>query len=231
MLKIKLKSCTEKQTPLESSLMKERKVIDISVPIREDMVIYPGDVEFSRSPICTIDRSGCNMTKLILGTHTGTHIDAPLHFLKDGESIDEIPLDVFIGMAQVIEIERDEIGAEEIEKKIISGTRRIIFKTKNSHLWEVNKFSKKYVHLTEDGARFLIEKRIKLVGIDYISIERFGTPTFSVHKMLFSNKIPILEGLNLKDVKPGIYLLIALPLKLERLDGSPVRAVLVEEQS
>ncbi len=205
------------------------KIIDISIPIEEGMVKYPGDAEFSKTPICTIEKSGCNMMKLILGTHIGTHIDAPLHFLQDGLSIDKVPLFHFIGKAQVIEVDEKEITKDIIRKKMRSDIERILFKTKNSSLYKEKRFIKDYTYLTEDGARFLVKRRIRLVGIDYISIEKFGTPDFNVHKILFQANICILEGINLLDVEEGIYILIALPLRLKGLDGSPVRAVLIKE--
>ncbi len=205
------------------------KIIDISLPIEEEMVTYPGDAHFSKTPICTIERSGCNMTKMILGTHTGTHIDAPFHFLSEGATIDKVPLTHFIGKAQVIEVKEEEITKEIVEKDMIPEIEIILFKTKNSLLYKEKKFLREYVHLTEDAARYIAKRDIKLVGIDYISIEKFGTPDFIVHKILFQKNICILEGLNLADVSPGIYTLIALPLKLKGLDGSPVRAVLIQD--
>ncbi len=210
---------------------KQIRIIDISPYIEEGMIVYPGDAKFRTEPICTIERSGCNMTKLFLGTHTGSHIDAPFHFLPDGASVDKIPLSTFIGPAQVIEVKEKEITRKVIEERIDPDTERVLFKTENSYLLEKESFSKDYTYLTEDGARLLAEKGIKLVGIDYISIERFGTPDFSVHKILFKAGICILEGINLKDVRPGHYILVALPLKLKGLDGSPVRAVLIEKKS
>ncbi len=203
------------------------KIIDISLPIEEGMVTYPGDAQFSKTPVCTIERSGCNMTKLIFGTHTGTHIDAPFHFLKDGDPINQIPLSHFIGQAQVIEVNEQEINSIVIKKQLRDGVERVLFKTRNSELYKTKTFLKTYTYLTEDGAIFLTEVGIKLVGIDYISIEKFGTPDFKVHKILFQKNICILEGINLSHVAPGIYTLIALPLRFKGLDGSPVRAVLI----
>ncbi len=208
--------------------MEFKKIFDISLPINKDIILYPGDAKVEYLPICTIEKSGCNMTKITFGSHTGTHIDAPSHFLSNGTTIDKIPLTTFIGKAQVIFIEEQEITRQDIQKNLNPNIKRVIFKTQNSHLWDLKKFSKKYTYLTEDGADFLIENQILLVGIDYVSIERFGTPDFSVHKRLLSKDIPILEGLNLKDVEPGEYFLIATPLKFENLDGSPVRALLLK---
>ncbi|MFN3533878.1 MAG: cyclase family protein [Desulfatiglandales bacterium] len=205
------------------------QIIDISIPISSKMILYPGDTVPQFRPICTLGRSGCNMTELTISTHTGTHIDAPSHFLERGKSIDSIELERFIGEAQVLEVKGGEIDSRIIEREIKEGVRRILFKTTNSSFMENNTFSKRHAHLTMDGARAIVSKEILLVGIDYVTVERFGTPDFSVHKTLLCANIPILEGLNLASVEPGLYRLIALPLRFEGLDGSPVRAVLIRD--
>ncbi len=204
------------------------RIIDISTNIHEKMLRYPGDTQFKKRPICTIETSGCNMTELLLSTHTGTHLDAPFHFLNDGAKIDEIDISTFIGKVQIIEVPDDVIDSKIIKERFNPGIKRILFKTKNSELKTSQNFSKNYVYLSDDGADALLDRDILLVGIDYISIEQFGTPTFSIHKKLFRAGITILEGVNLNGVKPKEYTLIALPLKLTDLDGSPVRAVLLE---
>ncbi len=203
------------------------KIIDISPYIEDEMITYPGDAQFQKTPICTIERSGCNMTKLILGTHTGSHIDVSSHFFSNGTPIDKVPLSAFIGKAQVIEVREKEITSEILRQRMASGIKRLLFKTKNSALMQKREFLPDYTYLTQDGAQFLRKSGVKLVGIDYISIERFGTPDFSVHKTLFKAGICILEGIDLLNVSPGYYTLIALPLKLRSLDGSPVRAILI----
>lgn len=204
------------------------KIIDISPAIEEGMLLYPGDAQFQKIPICTIERSGCNMMKIGLGTHTGSHIDAPLHFLSDGDSIDNIPLSTFIGKVQVVEIKGREITSGILREKVAPDAERLLFKTTNSTLTQERRFSKDYTYLTQDGAQFLARSGIKLVGIDYISIERFGTSDFSVHKTLFEARICVLEGIDLSHVRAGYYTLVALPLKLKGLDGSPVRAILIQ---
>lgn len=203
------------------------EIIDISLPVTTCMLTYPGDTKPSFRPICEIERSGCNMTELLLSTHTGTHIDAPTHFLPNTPSIDELDLTIFLGMAQVVEVFGNTIDEETVEQRLGQGTQRVLFKTKNSDLLNENRFSKEHAHLTRGGAMALASKGVVLVGIDYITIERFGTPDFSVHKTLLKSGIPILEGINLSGVRPGYYTLVALPLKLKGLDGSPVRAVLI----
>lgn len=167
------------------------------------------------------------MHKITLGTHTGSHIDAPLHFLEGGRAIDQYPLYRFMEPAQVVEVSGKEIGPEHIEG-LDPEARAVLFKTLNSSLMGIGAFCRDYTALTPEGAEVLIEKGIRLVGIDYVSIERFGTPDFLVHKRLLEEDVLILEGLNLKDVPPGLYLLLALPLRLKGMDGSPVRALLLE---
>jgi len=191
------------------------------------MAYYPGDVPYKAEPICTIDRSGCNMHKLLMGTHTGSHIDAPCHFLEGGRSIEQIPLYRFMEEAQVLEIRGKEIGPEDL-RGLEDGIGAVLFKTRNSGLMSLGAFLRDYVCLSPEGAEVLIERGIRLVGIDYVSIERFGTPDFRLHRRLLEADVLILEGLDLKDVPPGRYLLLALPLRIRGMDGSPVRAVLLE---
>ncbi len=207
--------------------MKPKKIYDLSPTIGGRMPYYPGDAVFQAEPICTIKRSGCNMHRLVLGTHTGSHVDAPLHFVPHGESVDRLPLDRFVGEAEVVEVKGREIGPEAMEG-LPSGTKRVLFKTRNSPLMREETFHTDYVHLTLEGARYLLKRGVELVGIDYVSIERFGTPDFTVHKELLEAEVAILEGLDLSQVPPGRYFLVALPLKLRGMDGSPLRAVLLE---
>jgi arylformamidase len=168
------------------------------------------------------------MLHLSMGTHTGTHIDAPLHFIDGGQGIDSVPLDRFIGPAHVIECTGDRIDDSFLRHVNLSHADKVLFKTSNSAFLHNGEFQKQFVHLTEDGASYLVQHQIDLVGIDYLSIERFGTPDHAVHKILLGNDICILEGINLEEVAAGVYYLIALPLRITAGDGSPVRAVLLE---
>ena len=167
------------------------------------------------------------MHKLLMGTHTGSHIDAPCHFLEGGRSIEQIPLYRFMEEAQVLEIRGKEIGPEDLQG-LEDGIGAVLFKTRNSGLMSLGAFYRDYVYLSPEGAEVLIERGVRLVGIDYVSIERFGTPDFRLHRRLLKADVLILEGLDLKDVPPGRYLLLALPLRIRGMDGSPVRAVLLE---
>jgi len=204
------------------------RIIDITLPVRNDMVTYPGDTCFQASPVCTILRSGCNMTELTLGTHTGTHIDAPRHFFAHGKGIDDFPPEKFIGPARVVWIDAPAVTESVIQDLPLDGIRHLLFKSRNSPLLRSREFSKVFTHLTPEAAQGLVHRGLDTVGIDYLSIEQFGTPDFAVHKLLLKHDICILEGLDLADVSPGLYYLIAIPLRIPEGDGSPVRAVLVK---
>lgn len=204
-----------------------KRIYDLSPLIGSPMPYYPGDVVFRAQPICTIETSGCNMHLLEMGTHTGSHVDAPLHFLKGSRSIDQIPLDRFMAEVEVLEVRSKEIQPEHL-RRLSGETEGVLFKTINSDFMSLGFFWRDYAHLTLEAAEKAIEQGLKIIGIDYISIERFGTPDFSVHKRLLEAGIVLLEGLNLKDVPPGRYILFAFPLRLKGMDGSPVRAVLIE---
>jgi arylformamidase len=166
-----------------------------------------------------------------LSAHTGTHIDAPNHFINDGKTVDEIPLSKLVGPTQVIKLSDSiEIIDEQIIEKmeIQKDIPRILIKTKNSSLWgKTDNFQNDFVYLTPSGAKTLINKGIQLIGIDYLSIASFqdGAPT---HRVLLENEVVILEGLNLSDIQPGIYEMICLPLNLIGTDGAPARVILIE---
>jgi len=208
-------------------LLNFKRLYDLSPSIGDPMPYYPGDKAFEAFPICTIERSGCNMHELHLGTHTGSHVDAPFHFLKDGKTVDQIPLYRFIEMVQVLEVKKGRVSVEDLFS-LEEDIRGVLFKTKNSEYMSLKSFYKDYTYLTLEAAEHLIKRKIRLIGIDYVSIEEFGTPSFQVHKKLLEAEVILFEGLNLKDVPPGKYLFIGFPLRLKGMDGSPVRAVLIE---
>ncbi|AEM73007.1 cyclase family protein [Caldicellulosiruptor acetigenus] len=208
------------------------RIIDVSIPISDSMVYFPGDPKPQISRVYSIEKGeAANVSKLILSSHTGTHIDAPAHFIKDGKTIDKLPLEYLIGEVKVIEVyEDDKITREFLESKNIDLEDRIFFKTKNSqYLSGTSEFCEKYVYLSLDAAQFLIERKVKVVGIDYLSIEEFGSNDFAVHKLLLSNNVVIIEGLDLSNVCGGKYRYVALPLKLKDCDGAPARVVLIED--
>lgn len=202
-------------------------IIDISREISEDMVLYKNreenKPEISKSS--SIKSEGSNTTKLVLNSHTGTHIDAPYHVLEDGKKINEISLNRFYGKCRVFDlIDLDEtISKEDLEKLEITDEDIVLFKTKNSFK---ESFDSNFVYLDKTGAKYLVSKNVKTVGIDELGIERdqLGHET---HNLLLEAGIPIIEGLNLKNVEQGEYTLCCFPLKLN-IDGSPARAVLLK---
>ncbi|ADQ04021.1 Arylformamidase [Caldicellulosiruptor owensensis OL] len=207
------------------------KIIDVSIPISNDMVYFPGDPNPQISRVYSIEKGEvANVSKLILSSHTGTHIDAPAHFIKNGNTVDKIPLERLIGKVRVLDVgEEDSITKKFLESKNIQYNERIFFKTKNSwYLKRDTKFFKNFVYLSVDAAEYLVEKKVEVVGIDYLSIEEFNSKNFPVHRLLLSNDVVIVEGLCLLDVNEGRYKYIALPLKIEECDGAPARVILIE---
>ncbi len=208
------------------------KIFDISLTISESMVVWPGDpkVAINRKRRISAGDS-CNVTQLEMGSHTGTHIDAPYHFEEDGAKIDRLDLNTLVGKAYVFDLgDANEIGMDQIKNLDIGGRERVIFKTSNSERWKSGEqtFTKEYAAVSSEAARFIAGRGVKLVGVDYLSVEKYGSKPHDTHHALLGNGIIALEGLNLADVAQGEYELIALPLKIKDGDGSPARAVLRE---
>lgn len=203
------------------------RIHDITVPLSAELPVYPGDPPFVITPILSIANGDpVNVSCMTLGTHSGTHLDAPRHFSDGGLTVDEIPLELLIGKALVVEITGvTAIDRRELERLRIKGVERLLLKTDNSELWQQSGFSHDFVALSVEGARFLLEAGVKLIGIDYLSIESVEGDG-EIHRMLLDGGMVILEGVNLADVAPGEYDLICLPLKIEGGDGAPVRALL-----
>lgn len=209
------------------------KIYDISIPISAQIPTYPGDSPVSIIPVAQIAKGDAfNISYLSLSSHTGTHIDAPCHLLEKGDTVDMLPLDVLIGKARVYEFESvDSISAADLDvTNIPPDTERILLKTRNSQLWRQSLFHPDFVYIQPDAARWMVEHDIKLVGIDYLSVERFGASPATAHLTLLGAGIVIIEGLDLSDVPAGEYTLVCLPLKVEGGDGAPARAVLLERK-
>ncbi len=208
------------------------KFYDISLPISKDLPVWPGDPAVSLTPAQSIlkgDQS--NVTSIQMGAHTGTHIDAPYHFLEHGATVDKVPIETLIGPCLVIGSDAQSlVRKEDIRKYNLDRYSRILIKTKNSEMWAGNSrsFNANYVSLSYDAAEHLVEMNTILVGIDYLSIEAFRSDNSRVHKLLLENSIVIVEGLNLYGVQPGEYELICMPLKLQGCEGAPARVVLRE---
>jgi arylformamidase len=206
------------------------KIFDISMPVYSGMVVYPGDPDVSIRKNKTFRKDSVLVSNIAMGLHTGTHIDAPLHYLPEGKAIDEIPLESLTGNALVCDLSsvNDCIRATNLQKFLIEKGDIVFLKTKNSAN-KGKKFSKKYVYLDETGADYLIEKKVKAVGIDCLSIEKFSSGDAIVHKKLLGKEIPIIEGLVLGHVAAGRYLTHCAPLKIMGAEASPARCVLVQK--
>ncbi|MDO8505020.1 MAG: cyclase family protein [bacterium] len=202
------------------------KIIDISVPLHPKMATYPGDPKVTFKPWPGKDWA---LTELTLGTHTGTHVDAPRHVFKNGTRIDELPLEKFIGPCRVLDMThvKRAIELKDLKAARIKKGERILVKTRNS-LRSQEVFRPDYVYLSGDATEYLAKLPITLFGIDAFSVKERGSGDLRPHTVLLKKDIVILERINLKNVTPGKYTLVALPLKLKGLDGSPVRAVLLK---
>lgn len=206
------------------------KIYDISVALGKELPSWPEDSPLTISLSQSIDRGDeCNVSSITLSSHSGTHVDAPFHFEPDGATVDMLPLETLVGPAWVVEItDKPAIEREDLEVAGLKGKERILFKTSNSNLWNSAQFSREYVHLSLEAARYLVQAGIKLVGIDYLSIEKFESDDHPVHHQLLRNGIVVIEGLNLSQVPAGRYQLVCLPLKIRAGDGAPARAILIE---
>jgi arylformamidase len=209
-----------------------KKIIDITIEISGKMLVWEGDPGANiRQVLAMKNGAPYNLTRLNLGVHNGSHVDAPLHFLEDGKSIDQFPLSVMVGPAQVVEIDDhiDLITADVLKTAgIHPETKRLLFKTRNSNYWkkQITIFQKDYCGVTTDGAQFLANLSLQLVGIDYLSISPLSDLE-EPHRILMRKDVVILETVNLAGVNPGFYDLYCLPLKLIGCEGAPARVILV----
>lgn len=206
------------------------RFIDVSMRLRGGMLTYPGDPLFSRDEVKSMEAGDpLNLSALAMGAHTGTHVDAPYHFLgAEGATTDELPPDAFSGPALVLPLEGAKaVGAKELEPHGIRAGDVVLLKTSNSRHQDPP-FREDYAHLTEEGARHLLERGAKAVGVDYLSVEGYGHPAAPVHRLLLEGGVGIIEGLDLSEVGPGRYWLLCLPLRIVGGDGAPARALLVE---
>jgi arylformamidase len=203
--------------------------IDISIPLHNGMVNWPGDAPFHRLETLKIANGDpCNLSQFCTSAHIGTHMDAPRHFLADGHGMESMPIEATIGPARVIAIQDpDLIRIKELEPHHLGAGDRVLFKTRNSdHLWKTNEFQEQFIHIPRDTAAYLADLKVRTVGVDYLSVGGYETDSAETHQALLGAGIWLIEGLNLKHVEPGEYELVCLPLKLVGSDGAPARAVL-----
>ncbi|MDP3090591.1 MAG: cyclase family protein [Nitrospira sp.] len=202
--------------------------IDITVPLRDGMVRWPDNPPVRVTRVQDLDRGDdCNLTEVSFGVHTGTHMDAPLHFIRTGQGMEAMPIEAAMGPARVIEIEdRELIKPDELRLHRIRQGERVLFKTRNSsRCWQTDTFCKDFVSISEEAAFWLAERRVRTVGIDYLSVAGYGSDTVAIHRALLEAGIWIIEGLNLSCVRAGSYELLCLPIKIARSDGAPARAL------
>ena len=203
--------------------------IDISVPDFSGMVHWPDNPPVQIERVMSIDKGDpCNVSKMSMGVHTGTHMDAPIHFIAGGAGTDKIPLTAVIGPARVIEIaDTESIKPGELQSHNLQEGERILFKTINStRYWQSNDFVKDFVYISHEAAQYLAERKVQTVGVDYLSVGGFYKDGTETHSALLRGGVWIIEGLNLSQVQAGNYELVCLPLKLVGSDGAPSRAVL-----
>jgi len=202
------------------------EILDISIPIRTRMPIYPANAGVALRRIDAIaDGAVANVSAVDLGAHTGTHVDAPNHFLDGAGGVDTVALAPLIGPAVVVDataVDKTLDAAAVAAAGVPAGAERVLFKTRNSQLWEQDEFSEDFVSFDASGARALLDAGVRLVGIDYLSI---GDP--GAHRALLGADVAVVEGLDLRAAEPGPYQLVCLPLKLVGSDGGPARAVLL----
>ena len=207
------------------------KIFDVTIGIGAGTPIYAGDPPALVESVKRLaGGDSANVSKLAFGAHTGTHVDAPNHFIDGTRRVDQIDLNKLIGPCRVIRVPDDVQTIEPENTGDVEGIERVIFKTKNSAFWNDGEFHSDFAHLSPAAAETLVANGVKLVGIDYLSIEKFHSGDHAVHKAFLSKEIVILEGLDLRAVEPGDYELICLPLKFVggEGDGAPARAVLVQ---
>jgi arylformamidase len=203
--------------------------IDVSVSLRSGMVHWPDNPPVRIGRTLSIERGDdANVTEISMGAHTGTHMDGPIHFVQDGKGLDEMPLTATIGQARVIEIRDPEsIKPNELRPHGLQRGERILFKTHNSaRRWSSADFIEDFVYVSQEAARYLADRGIQTVGVDYLSVGGFRKDGVETHQALLEAGIWVIEGLDLSEVAPGEYELICLPVKIERSDGAPARAIL-----
>jgi len=207
------------------------RIYDVTVTLRTDMPIYPGDPSFEHKFVSSlVGGQGANVSVLTMGAHTGTHIDAPYHMVQSGATVDRIDPSILVGPAVVIDATgRDAVNVEDLAGWEWSAIERVLFKTDNSgKLEQLDQFIEDYVPLAGESAQFLVENGVKLVGIDYLSVDRFHSGTHPAHMPLLEAGVVIIEGLDLSEVSGGLYEVFCGPLKIMGADGTPARVMLVD---
>ncbi len=207
------------------------KIYDVTVPISANTPVYEGDPKVEIAVAHSIEKGdAANVSRLCCGVHTATHVDAPAHFIEGARRVSELDFEKLIGACRVIEIDKSVQAIEPEHLGNLETVERVLFKTRNSDFWTdfAQGFRKDFTYITPEAAKKLADLNVKLVAIDYLSVEKFGSEDFATHKTLLEKEIVIIEGLDLREVAAGDYELICLPLKFEggTGDGAPARVIL-----
>jgi arylformamidase len=205
------------------------RLLDVSVLLAPGLAAYPGNPEFDMTPVKRIaSGDSSNNSRLVMGTHTGTHVDAPRHFFDDRPGADSLPLELLVGRARVIDLpHRGGITEAHLAAAGLREDLRVLLRTPNSALWNSSQgFYKDYTYVTEGGAKFLVDQGVKVVGVDYLSVEQFKKAGAPTHHVLLGSGVIVIEGLNLSEAEAGQYEMYCLPLRIAGADGAPARVVL-----
>jgi len=206
------------------------RIYDVSVPIRDGGLIYPGNPPIRVEAQQAIARgAGANVSHVSFGSHTGTHVDSARHFFDDGQTVDAIDMQKLMGPALLIALDDSvtSVTAELLQQFKLQAHKRLLIRTRNSGLLKDPEFHRDYTFIAPDAAEYLVEQGIELVGVDYLSIEQFRSGHHRTHRTLLGKGVVIVEGLDLSEPPPGEYDFCCLPLRLEGLDGAPARAILI----
>jgi arylformamidase len=203
------------------------RIHDVTVPLAAGMTGYPGDPAFALEPVARLGEAAFASSRFSASTHSGTHVDAPAHFLPGGTAVDLLPLEILMGKARVVELAvREKADRQDLEALDLRDDLRVLFKTRMSGQLLKPEYHEDHVYLTGDAASYLAQAGIKLVGFDYLSIDRFGSAEFPAHRALLGAGVIVLEGLDLSEVEPGEYEMACLPLRVGGGDAAPARVVL-----
>jgi arylformamidase len=207
------------------------QIYDVTRTLQSGMATWPGEPGPELTLIKQMSAGqAADVSHLSLGVHTGTHVDAPRHFIPGGAGVESLPLTALIGPARVVGIQHEgAIRVDELERAGLDGVERVLFRTRNSDEWSGAEFREDFVYLDPEAARRLVERGTRLVGVDYLSVEAFAAAEPLSHRTLLSAGVVIVEGLDLREISPGDYLLSCLPLKLAGADGAPARVVLMRD--
>lgn len=210
---------------------RQGEILDVSVPIRPGMPQWSGEDVMATRSLAELPGDGANVTLLTMTTHTGTHVDAPRHFMERGKTLDQIPLDRWVGPCMVVDLsdKTQDITADDFENAgVPADVTRLVLKTRNSDLWSTHPetFVEDFIAIAPSGALWIVERQIQLVAIDYLSVGSAGPEGVETHRILLGNDVVLVEGLNLSQVSAGRYELLCFPLSVPNGDGAPARVAL-----